>query len=234
MQTAYQIELLEPTGANVGFESTLWATSDRLRGNMDPSEYKHVVLGLIFLKYISDGSDERANRDPRAREDGAGLHFAVPKDAYWAEVERHCGTDSIGRAVDRAMAAIERSNPSLKGVLPSDYSRRGLDQRRLGDAVRLISTIRLGDKVSRSRDVLGRVYEYFLSQFASAEGKRGGEFYTPRCIVRLLVQMLAPYSGIVVSTLAAGRAGCSCRVSSSSNNTVDDRVTLGFSDRSLT
>jgi type I restriction enzyme M protein len=193
-RNAFQMELLEPTGANVGFESTLWATSDMLRGNMDPSDYKHVVMGLIFLKYVSDAFDER--KGGRSGENG-GAQLAVPEGAHWSTVTAHADDQNIGETLDSAMAEIERANPPLKGVLPVGYGRRGLDQRRVGGVVKLIGTIRLGDKSSRSRDVLGRVYEYFLSEFASAEGKRGGEFYTPRCVVRLLVHMLAPYKGVV-------------------------------------
>jgi type I restriction enzyme M protein len=183
-----QFDLLEPTGANIGFENTLWAMADRLRGNMDSSEYKHVVLGLIFLKYISD-----ASRNP---ENGDAV-FALPATASWSVIDSKAERLDIGSAIDQAMANLERVNPKLKGVLPQGYNRPGLDQRCLGQVIRLIGTIQLGDKRSRSRDVLGRVYEYFLSQFASAEGKRGGEFYTPRCVVRLLVNMLAPYRGTV-------------------------------------
>jgi type I restriction enzyme M protein len=183
-----QISLLEPTAANVGFESTLWAMADRLRGNLDSSEYKHVVLGLIFLKYVSDTSTNADNRGPA---------FKLPVNASWSVIESRAERSDVGSIVDQAMASLEKANPRLKGALPEGYGRPGLDQRCLGQVVRLIGTIQLGEKTSRSRDVLGRVYEYFLSQFASAEGKRGGEFYTPRCVVRLLVNMLAPHRGTV-------------------------------------
>jgi type I restriction enzyme M protein len=187
---AYQISLLEMPGAKVGFEDTLWTASDKLRGNMDPSEYKHIVLGLIFLKYLSDAEDDPDNSSESVR-------FKVPDLARWSHLEGAAGDRDIGKVIDAAMAQVEEANQSLLEVLPRDYSRRALDQRCLGEVVKLIGTLRIGDKSSRSRDVLGRVYEYFLSQFASAEGKRGGEFYTPRCVVRLLVNMLAPYKGTV-------------------------------------
>jgi type I restriction enzyme M protein len=189
---AYQISLPELPGANVGFESTLWTASDKLRGNMDPSEYKHIVLGLIFLKYLSD-----AETDWGGQSEGEGNRFNVPDQARWSYIDNKAGGHDIGKVIDAAMAQVEAANPSLREVMPRDYSRQGLDQRCLGEVVKLIGTLRVGDKSSRSRDVLGRVYEYFLSQFASAEGKRGGEFYTPRCVVRLLVNMLAPYKGTV-------------------------------------
>ena len=184
-----QISLLDETAANVGFEGTLWSAADKLRGNMDASEYKHIVLGLIFLKYVSDADIERG--------ESLEAEFVVPKLAGWVHIDEQAHLPSIGQTIDDAMEMLEGANPMLKDVLPRHYSRRGLDQRSLGEVVRLISTIRLGDAKSRSRDVLGRVYEYFLAQFASTEGKRGGEFYTPRCVVRLLVSMIAPYRGTV-------------------------------------
>ncbi len=193
--------------ANVGFEATLWQAADKLRSNMDASEYKHVVLGLIFLKYISDsfeelfglltqGAGEYAGADPEDPDEyrAKGV-FWVPKEARWGFLQGNARQATIGKLVDDAMVAIERDNPRLKGVLPKDYARPALDKHRLGELIDLVSTIGLGDKENRSKDVLGRVYEYFLTQFASAEGKNGGQFYTPSCIVRLLVEMLAPYKG---------------------------------------
>ncbi|HLP29452.1 MAG TPA: class I SAM-dependent DNA methyltransferase, partial [Candidatus Didemnitutus sp.] len=193
--------------ANVGFEATLWQAADKLRSNMDASEYKHVVLGLIFLKYISDsfeelfglltqGEGEYAGADPEDPDEyrAKGV-FWVPKEARWGFLQGNARQATIGKLVDDAMVAIERDNPRLKGVLPKDYARPALDKHRLGELIDLVSTIGLGDKENRSKDVLGRVYEYFLTQFASAEGKNGGQFYTPSCIVRLLVEMLAPYKG---------------------------------------
>lgn len=195
------------SAANVGFEAELWKAADALRGSMDSGEYKHVVLGLLFLKYISDAFEEQhalleADRDKGADPEDPDEYraintFWVPKDARWSLLKANAKQPTIGQMVDEAMTAIERDNPSLKGVLPKDYARPGLDKTRLGQLVDMVSNIAVGDRASRSKDVLGRTYEYFLSQFASAEGKKGGEFYTPQCIVRLLVQMLAPYKGRV-------------------------------------
>lgn len=194
-------------GANLGFENQLWRAADALRSNMDAAEYKHVVLGLIFLKYISDAFEEHHAKleaeqdqgaDPEDRDEYKAFNiFWVPKQARWAHLKANAKQPGIGKIVDDAMLAIENENPSLKGVLPKDYSHPRLDKQRLGQLIDLISNIGLGDKENRSKDILGRVYEYFLSQFASAEGKKGGQFYTPRCIVRLLVEMLAPYKGRV-------------------------------------
>lgn len=192
-------------GANLGFEQKLWAAADKMRGHMDASEYKHVVLGLIFLKYISDAFEERhaellkeKHADPEDRDEYAGANvFWVPKKARWPHLQAHAKQPEIGKLVDEAMLAIEKDNPQLKGVLSKDYARPVLDKQRLGELIDLIGTIGLGDKENRSKDILGRVYEYFLGQFASAEGKRGGEFYTPRCVVRLLVEMIEPYKGRV-------------------------------------
>ncbi|MXZ73244.1 MAG: SAM-dependent DNA methyltransferase [Acidobacteria bacterium] len=193
-------------GATTGYEAELWAMADALRGSMDAAEYKHVVLGLIFLKYISDAFEERhaavlAEFGEDAAEDRdeytAENIFWVPREARWARLRAEAKQSTIGLTVDQAMAVIERDNPALKDVLPRDYARPALDKHRLGQLIDLISNIRVGDEDARSRDVLGRVYEYFLSQFASAEGKKGGEFYTPRCVVKVLVEMLEPYRGRV-------------------------------------
>ncbi len=192
-------------GATLGFEATLWAAADKLRNNMDAAEYKHVVLGLIFLKYISDAFEERHSQLLQEVDQGADPEdpdeyradniFWVPKEARWSFLQANAKQPSIGKLVDDAMVAIERDNRSLKGVLPKDYARPALDKQRLGELIDLIGTIGLGDKENRSKDILGRVYEYFLGQFASAEGKKGGQFYTPRCVVQVLVEMLAPYKG---------------------------------------
>jgi type I restriction enzyme M protein len=194
-------------GANLGFESELWRAADALRSNMDAAEYKHVVLGLIFLKYISDAFEEQHAKLESERSKGADPEdpdeyravniFWVPKEARWLNLKANAKQPTIGKIVDDAMLAIERDNPSLKGVLPKDYAHPRLDKQRLGQLIDLVGNIGLGDKVNRSKDILGRVYEYFLSQFASAEGKKGGQFYTPRCVVRVLVEMLAPYKGRV-------------------------------------
>jgi type I restriction enzyme M protein len=172
---------------------------------MDAAEYKHVVLGLIFLKYISDAFEERHARLEGERGSGADPEdpdeyravniFWVPPEARWTNLRNRAKDPMIGKIVDDALLAIERDNPTLKGVLPKDYAHPRLDKQRLGQLIDLVGNIGLGDKDNRSKDVLGRVYEYFLSEFASAEGKKGGQFYTPRCVVRLLVEMLAPYKG---------------------------------------
>jgi len=207
-------------GASLGFESECWKMADKLRNNMDAAEYKHVVLGLIFLKYISDAFEEQRRhlekelgepssewyvREPDMRymaledpdEYRAGHVFWVPKEARWDYLKKNARQPTIGKLVDDAMIAIERDNPQLKGVLPREYARPSLDKQRLGELIDLIGRIGLGDKESRSKDILGRVYEYFLSQFASAEGKKGGQFYTPRSVVQVLVEMLTPYKGRV-------------------------------------
>ena len=194
-------------GANLGFESELWRAADALRSNMDAAEYKHVVLGLIFLKYISDAFEEQRAKLEADRTQGADPEdpdeyravniFWVPKEARWSKLKSEAKQPAIGKVIDDAMLAIERDNPSLKGVLHKDYAHPRLDKQRLGQLIDLVGNIGLGDKANRSKDILGRVYEYFLSQFASAEGKKGGQFYTPRCVVRVLVEMLAPYKGRV-------------------------------------
>ncbi|MEI8290576.1 MAG: class I SAM-dependent DNA methyltransferase [Verrucomicrobiota bacterium] len=189
----------------LGFEATLWATADKLRGNLDAAEYKHVVLGLIFLKYISDAFEEKHTAlakdkaaDPEDRDEyTADNIFWVNKIARWSYLQGRAKQPTIGKDLDDAMIAVEKDNPTLKGVLPKDYARPHLDKQSLGGVIDLVSTIGLGDKESRSKDIIGRVYEYFLSEFASAEGKKGGQFYTPRCVVQLLVEMLAPYKGRV-------------------------------------
>jgi len=192
-------------GANLGFEQKLWQAADKLRGNMDASDYKHVVLGLIFLKYISDAFEERhdalekePHANPEDRDEYAAENvFWVPKAARWPKLQDAAKQSGIGKLLDEAMLAIEKDNPSLKGVLPKDYARESLDKRRLGELIDLVGTIGLGDKESRSKDILGRVYEYFLGQFAAVEGKKGGEFYTAQSVVRLLVEMIEPYKGRV-------------------------------------
>jgi type I restriction enzyme M protein len=192
-------------GANLGFEQTLWQAADKLRGSMDASDYKHVVLGLIFLKYISDAFQEHYDKlkkephaDPEDRDEyTADNIFWVHKAARWPHLQASAKQTAIGKLIDEAMLAIEKENPSLKGVLPKDYARESLDKHRLGELIDLIGTIGLGDKESRSKDILGRVYEYFLGQFAAAEGKKGGQFYTARCVVKLLVEMIEPYKGRV-------------------------------------
>lgn len=206
--------------ANLGFEEKLWAAADKLRGHMDPSEYKHTVLGLIFLKYISDRFETHRSKlesemdDPHsplyiAEEKGryAALEdrdeytaenvFWVPSAARWINLQNQAKDARIGVLIDEAMVLIERENPSLKGVLPKNFGRPELDKTLLGELLDLIGGIALGDEVSQKQDVLGRVYEYFLAKFAGAEGKGGGQFYTPSSVVRVLVEMLEPYEGRV-------------------------------------
>ena len=192
-------------GASLGFEAELFKAADKLRGNMEPSDYKHVVLGLIFLKYISDAFEARHKtllaEDPAAAEDRdeylAENVFWVPKEARWSHLQANAKQPTIGTLIDDAMRAIEKENESLKGVLPKDYARPALNKVMLGELIDLISGIALDEEGGKSKDILGRVYEYFLGQFAGAEGKRGGEFYTPRSVVRVLVEMLEPYAGRV-------------------------------------
>jgi type I restriction enzyme M protein len=206
----------DTSSANIGYEAELWRMADALRGSMDAGDYKHVVLGLIFLKYISDAFEERHAALEAERSQGADPEdpdeyradniFWVPPEARWAHLKAQARQSTIGQLVDDAMAGIERDNSALKGVLPKEYARPGLDKTRLGQLIDLISNIRVGDAAARAKDVLGRVYEYFLSQFAGAEGKKGGEFYTPRCVVKLLVEMLEPYRGRVYDP-CCGSAG---------------------------
>ena len=192
-------------GTTLGFEAQLWAAADKLRGNMEPSDYKHVALGLIFLKYISDAFEaKRADllteelADPEDPEEYLAENvFWVPKEARWSHLQARAKQTTIGKDIDDALLAIEARNASLKGVLPKDYARPALNKVMLGELIDLVSGIGMAEEADRSRDILGRVYEYFLGGFAGAEGKRGGEFYTPRSVVRLLVEMLEPYKGRV-------------------------------------
>jgi type I restriction enzyme M protein len=192
-------------GANLGFEAKLFLTADKLRGSMDASEYKHVALGLVFLKYISDAFNtvfEKLQADEFADEEDAEEYLAertfwVPKEARWGHLQANAKLPTIGKLVDDAMLAIEKSNASLKGVLPTNYAREALNKTMLGELIDLISTIGMNEESDKSKDILGRVYEYFLGGFAGAEGKRGGEYFTPRSIVRVLTEMLEPYKGRV-------------------------------------
>ena len=193
------------TNGTIGFEQKLWIAADKLRHNMDAAEYKHVVLGLIFLKYISDSFEEL--REKLEKEKNADIEdpeeyqaknvFFVPEKARWKYIQDRAKLPDIGKIIDNAMDDIEKDNPSLKEVLPKNYARPTLDKRSLGELIDLIAGISLGDKESKSKDVLGQVYEYFLGQFADAEGKKGGQFYTPKSIVKTLVYMLRPYKGRV-------------------------------------
>ncbi|MBF8964054.1 SAM-dependent DNA methyltransferase [Pontibacter sp. FD36] len=190
-------------------EKQLWKAADKLRKNIDAAEYKHVALGLIFLKYISDafedhyqkleaGEGEYAGADPEDRDEYKAENvFFVPSDARWSKLLANAKQPNIGTLVDEAMDAIENENPSLKGVLPKVYARQNLDPTSLGELIDLVGNIALGTAKARSADVLGHVFEYFLGEFALAEGKKGGQFYTPRSVVELLVEMLEPYQGRV-------------------------------------
>jgi type I restriction enzyme M protein len=192
-------------GGNLGFEADLFKAADKLRGNMEPSDYKHVALGLIFLKHISDSFEAKRAElladYPDGAEDpdeySADNVFWVPKEARWSHLQANAKQPSIGKMIDEAMIAIEKRNETLKGVLPKDYARPALNAVMLGELIDLISGIALGQEKGEARDVLGRVYEYFLGQFAGSEGKRGGEFYTPRSVVRVMVEMIEPYKGRV-------------------------------------
>jgi len=253
----------ETSSANLGFEAKLWLAADKLRNNMDSAEYKHVVLGLIFLKYISDTFDEHHAKLKEAKGDFKGANpedkdeylaanvFWVPQEARWAHLQASAKRPTIGKDVDDAMAALERDNPRLKGALNKNYGRADLDKHRLGELIDLIGSIDLSarppspqpspsgrgsednhpstfgrgaggegcqkilaqasndpgtPRYHHSVDLLGRVFEYFLTMFASAEGKNGGQFYTPSCVVRLLVEMLAPYKGRIYDP-ACGSGG---------------------------
>jgi type I restriction enzyme M protein len=197
----------QKTGAEEPLEKQLWKTADKLRKNIDAAEYKHVVLGLIFLKYISDAfeelyvrlkTEESQGADPEDRDEYRAENvFFVPQDARWQHLLSKAKLPEIGKYVDSAMDAIEKENVSLKGVLPRVYSRQNLDPAALGELIDVISNIALGDVKARSADVLGHVFEYFLGEFALAEGKKGGQFSTPRSVVELLVEMLEPYKGRV-------------------------------------
>jgi len=190
-------------------EKQLWKAADKLRKNIDAAEYKHVVLGLIFLRFISDafeglheklkkGDGEYEGADPEDRDEYKAENvFFVPTSARWSYLQSRAKLPEIGTDIDSAMDAIEKENPSLKGVLPKVYARGNLDPTSLGGLIDLMSNVALGEAKDRSADVLGHVFEYFLGEFALAEGKKGGQFYTPRYVVKLLVEMLEPYQGRV-------------------------------------
>lgn len=188
-------------------EKQLWKAADKLRKNIDAAEYKHIVLGLIFLKYISDAfeaqytklkAEEAQGADPEDKDEYKAENvFFVPVEARWAFLRSEAKLPEIGKFVDGAMDAIEKENASLKGVLPKVFARQNLDPTSLGELIDMIGKIALGDVKARSADVLGHVFEYFLGEFALAEGKKGGQFYTPRSVVELLVEMLEPYKGRV-------------------------------------
>lgn len=202
----------------VGFEEHLWQAADKLRSNMDAAEYKHVVLGLIFLKYVSDSFTEKYNAlkaegygDEEDRDEYlADNIFWVPREARWENIKAHATNPDIGEVIDSAMETLEKENDSLKGVLTKNYSRQELDKTRLGELVTLFTNIDVGSSAAQEKDVLGRVYEYFLGKFASAEGKLGGEFYTPSCVVRTLVEMIEPFDGQIYDP-CCGSGGMFCQ-----------------------
>ena len=200
--------------ATIGFEEKLWASADKLRNNMDAAEYKHVVLGLIFLKYVSDTFMEKHRELMEEDEDFAedidaymaeGV-FWMPENARWDYIAKHSKQAEIGQIVDNALDLIEKDNDSLRGVLPKNYSRPELDKRILGEIIDLFTNINVGGSIGKEKDVLGRVYEYFLGKFAANEGKGGGEFYTPKSIVKLMVEMIEPFKGYVYDP-ACGSGG---------------------------
>ena len=210
--TFYKINTIAVKKTNApeeSLEKKLWKTADKLRKNMDAAEYKHVVMGLIFLKYISDaheelylklveGKGEYEGADPEDKHEyTAEKIFYVPPSARWKWIQGRAALPTIGKDVDDAMDAIEKDNPSLRGVLPKVFAQEKLDKATIGGLINTIGTAVLGTKEAQSKDVLGRVYEYFLGEFALAEGRKGGQFYTPSSVVRLLVEMLEPYEGRV-------------------------------------
>ena len=228
--TEQVINLSQKPSKDLDFEKELWKAADKLRGNIDPSEYKYIVLGLIFLKYVSDSFYQRKEdleksiSDPKSasfiRDESSRKYYVEQKDPYrakgifyipekarWDYLQKHTMSHDIGRYIDEALEAIEEENPSLKGILPKVYSRTPVESHSLGELINLFSKIKFDHNIDQEKDVLGRVYEYFLGQFASEEGKRGGEFYTPRSIVKLLVEILEPYEGARVFDPACGSGG---------------------------
>ena len=196
------------------FEQKLFKSADKLRKNIDAAEYKHVVLGLIFLKYISESFSEKYEElnkdeysDPEDRDEYIAANiFFVPKEARWNHIHANAKLPTIGQTIDEAMEAIERENKELKNVLPQVYGKANLDKTSLGELIDLISNTDLQVENNNSKDLFGRVYEYFLGEFANAEGKKGGQFYTPKAIVKLMVEMIEPYKGRVYDP-ASGSGG---------------------------
>jgi len=228
--TEQVINLSQKPSKDLDFEKELWKAADKLRGNIDPSEYKYIVLGLIFLKYVSDSFYQRKDdleksvSDPKSasfiRDESSRKYYVEQKDPYrakgifyipekarWDYLQKHTMHHDIGRYIDEALEAIEEENPSLKGILPKVYSRTPVESHSLGELINLFSKLKFDHNIDQEKDILGRVYEYFLGQFASEEGKRGGEFYTPRSIVKLLVEILEPYEGARVFDPACGSGG---------------------------
>ncbi|RMF97968.1 MAG: SAM-dependent DNA methyltransferase [Candidatus Schekmanbacteria bacterium] len=225
-------ELGKRTERDLNFEKELWNAADRLRGNIDVSEYKHIVLGLLFLKYISDAYYQRRHElekwtsdpknkdyyieDPKERiyivndkdQYKSASVFYVPEKARWEYLQNHITNPNIGKYIDEAMEAIENENPrELRGVLPKIYTKTYLEHHALAELIKIFSRIKFNHDIDKEKDILGRVYEYFLGQFASAEGRRGGEFYTPRCLVKLLVEILSPHENARIFDPACGSGG---------------------------
>lgn len=226
--------------AELGFEKQIWKAADLLRGNMDASEYKSVILGLIFLKYISDSFEAKhqvlINEGEGFEEDKDEYSyehiFFVPKEARWSVIAEAAHTPEIGTVIDNAMRLIEKENPRLKGILPKNFARPELDKRRLGDVVDLFTNVQMKEH-GDSKDILGRTYEYCLSKFAEAEGKLAGEFFTPSCIVRTLVEVLQPYSGRVYDPLAA-LVVCLYNQPNLSNDIMEISITYQYSAKTAT
>ena len=198
--------------ADLGFEKEIFKAADKLRGNVDAAEYKNIVLGLIFLKYISDSFEERHQE---LVDEGDGFEedrdeyiaeniFFVPEEARWDYIAKQATTPEIGQVIDQAMVSIEEENDRLRGILPKNYARPELDKRRLGEVVDLFNNLKLKEQ-GNSKDILGRTYEYAIAQFASLEGKNAGEFYTPAGIVSTLIEILEPYEGRVYDPCCGSR-----------------------------
>ena len=195
--------MVKDNSSEIGFEKQIWDAADELRGSMDAAEYKHVVLGLIFLKYLSDKFEDKYNQlvedgdDEEDRDEyiAEGIFF-VPPEARWNVIAEKAHTAENGKTIDEAMKAIEDENSSLKGILPKTFSRPELDKKKLGAVIDIFTNVQMSDKGDK-KDILGRTYEYCLSMFAETEGKKAGEFYTPACVVKTLVSVLKPYDGRV-------------------------------------
>ena len=245
-------KLKAENGKDLDFEKELWKAADKLRGNIDVSEYKHIVLGLLFLKYVSDSyykrrlqleqwvsdpknknyyiPDEKSRKliiNDKHQYKSIGV-FYLPKKARWEQLRNHAMHSDIGRYIDEAMEIIEKENPKLKGVLPKIYTQTNLESYILGELVNIFSKIQFDHDNDKEKDILGRVYEYFLGQFASAEGKRGGEFYTPRPIVKLLVEILAPFENARIFDPACGSGGMFVQSSSFLREHKKDQSRIAF------
>jgi type I restriction enzyme M protein len=240
----------DTTAGDLNYADTLWKAADTLRGQIDAAEYKHVVLGLLFLKYISDSFESR-REDLRAELTRDGIKgkqldallesrdeytaeriFWVPPESRWPNLQNQATRPDIATLIDDAILAVERDNPNLKSKLPRDYARRGIEPVKMKGPIDLIAGIGFKGSRGKARDTLGRVYEYFLGKFAAAEGKLGGEFYTPRSIVRVLVEMLEPYRA-ASTTLRVAPAACSFNPKSSSKPTAASASTSQMAKRSI-